>query len=106
MKLKNNLVLDYSFPYIIFILSIVTSAAHFAIQLDQSMTALIISTFVDKRNIVILLGHWALHAYGIVAITQLTRPALHSSLIVLVPLPALFYILTARFTDPCKLHVD
>lgn len=97
---------DYSFPYIIFILSIVSSAAHFAIQLDQSVTSLIISTFVDERNIVILLGHWALHAYGIIAITQLTRPAIHASLIVLVPLPALFYILTARFTDPNKLHID
>lgn len=97
---------DYSFPYIIFILSIVSSAAHFAIQLDQSVTALIISTLVDERNIVILFGHWALHAYGIIAITQLTRPALHTSLIVLVPLPALFYIFTARFTDPSKLHID
>lgn len=97
---------DYSFPYIIFILSIVSSAAHFAIQLDQSVTSLIVSTLMDKRNIVILFGHWVLHAYGIVSITQLTKPALHTSLIVLVPLPALFYILTARFTDPSKLHID
>lgn len=88
------------------ILSVISSAAHFSIQLDQSVTSLIVSTFVDERNIVILFGHWALHAYGIIAITQLARPALHASLIILVPLPALFYIFTARFTDPSKLHVD
>lgn len=97
---------DYSFPYIVVILSVVSSAAHFAIHLDQSVQSLITSTLVEERNIVILLGHWALHAYGIIAITQLTKPAIHASLILLVPLPALFYIFTARFTDPNKLHID
>lgn len=81
-------------------------ATHFAIQLDQSITALTISTIADKRNTVILLGHWFLHAYGIISMTQLKMPALHSGLIIFVPLPALFYIFTSRFTDPCKLHVD
>ena len=42
-------------------------------------------------------GHWALHAYGILAITELRQLSLHLSLLTLVPLPALFYILTARF---------
>ena len=44
-------------------------------------------------------GHWALHAYGILAITELRQLSLHLSLLTLVPLPALFYILTARFVQ-------
>lgn len=70
------------------------------------MQYLLVSTVTDIRNGVILIGHWLLHAYGIIAITQLQDPILHSSLVALVPLPALFYILTARFTDPSKLHSD
>jgi hypothetical protein len=70
------------------------------------MRYLIISTLLDTRNVVILLGHWILHAYGIIAITQLQDPVLHKALVALVPLPAVFYILTARFTDPNKLHAD
>lgn len=57
----------------------------------------------DVRNLVILLGHWGLHAYGIIAITQLKEGVLHGSLCALVPLPALFYILTSRFTDPTNI---
>ncbi|XP_069673535.1 JNK1/MAPK8-associated membrane protein isoform X1 [Periplaneta americana] len=96
----------YSFPYVVIILSVISNAAHFAFKLDQSMRFLIVSTVTDIRNIVILLGHWLLHAYGIIAITQLQDPVFHSALVALVPLPAVFYILTARFTDPNKLHVD
>ncbi|PSN44720.1 JNK1/MAPK8-associated membrane protein [Blattella germanica] len=99
-------VFDYSFPYVVIILSVISNAAHFAFKLDQSMRFLVVSTITDIRNIVILLGHWLLHAYGIIAITQLQDPVFHSALVGLVPLPAVFYILTARFTDPNKLHVD
>lgn len=70
------------------------------------MQFLIVNTVTDTRNVVILLGHWLLHAYGIIAITQLQDPVFHSALVALVPLPAVFYVLTARFTDPNKLHTD
>ncbi|GAB6025245.1 hypothetical protein CHUAL_010667 [Chamberlinius hualienensis] len=98
--------LYYAFPYITIILSVISSAAHFACQLDQSMKSLILTTIKDIRNFVILLGHWLLHAYGIIAITQLKDIPFHAGLISLVPLPALFYIFTARFTDPGNLHLD
>ncbi|XP_075222540.1 JNK1/MAPK8-associated membrane protein isoform X2 [Lycorma delicatula] len=96
----------YSFPYIIIILSVISNAAHFAFKLDQTMASLIVSTVQDLRNIIIILGHWGMHAFGIVALTELKDPVFHLSLIALVPLPAVFYILTARFTDPIKLHTD
>ncbi|XP_014665577.1 PREDICTED: JNK1/MAPK8-associated membrane protein-like [Priapulus caudatus] len=95
--------LYYSFPYIVVVVSVVTIATHFAIQLDQSMQSLLWSCVTDKRNMAVILGHWLLHAYGIIAITELTNPAFHCGLIALVPLPAIFYIVTVNFTDPEKL---
>lgn len=89
----------YSFPYMIIILSLVSSAGHFACKLNQSVRELFLSTCTEPRNLVILLGHWSLHAFGIIAVTQL-KETFHYCLLALVPFPALFYILTARFTDP------
>lgn len=83
----------------------ISCAAHFAVRMDQKVTSLIKTTFSDTRNVIILLGHWCLHAYGIISITQLTNPTLHSLMILLVPLPALFYIFTAKFTDPNKFQM-
>lgn len=92
----------YSFPYMIIILSLISSAGHFAFKLDQTVAALFSSTLTDTRNLVILVGHWCLHAFGIIAVTEL-KETFHFGLLGLVPLPALFYILTARFTDPNKI---
>nr|ACO10195.1 JNK1-associated membrane protein [Caligus rogercresseyi] len=91
-----------SFPYIVVILSVISSASHFAFKLDQSPKALFLGCFTDPRNGLILLGHWSIHPFGILAITPLQDPALHASLIPLVPLPAFFYILPAKFTDPAN----
>ncbi|XP_047480874.1 JNK1/MAPK8-associated membrane protein-like [Penaeus chinensis] len=93
----------YSFPYLVIILSVVSNAAHFAFQLDQSMPGLLLGCIRDIRNLVILIGHWGLHAYGIIAIMVLNEKDLYGSLCALVPLPAVFYILTSRFTDPSNM---
>lgn len=96
---------DYAFPYLVVIISVISCAAHFAVRLDQRMKSLVKSTFSDTRNAIILIGHWCLHAYGIIAITELSNPTLHALMILLVPLPALFYICTAKFTDPNKFQI-
>lgn len=93
---------DCSFPYIIIIISMMTSASHFSIKIDQSAPALLISSLTNSRNLIILLGHWLVHAYGIISLTGF-RELWYLSL---VPAPALFYILTAQFTDPMKIHND
>ncbi|XP_019881553.1 JNK1/MAPK8-associated membrane protein [Aethina tumida] len=92
--------LYYAFPYLVVIMSVISCAAHFSIKMRQDISYLIKTTLTKPRNIMILLGHWCLHAYGIISITLLTEPLFHSLLLLLVPLPALFYILTAKFTDP------
>lgn len=97
--------LYYSFPYLIVILSVISCAHHFSSKMDQTIKSLLLTTLLNPRNIIILLGHWSLHAYGIIAITQLTEPIIHSLLILLVPLPTMFYVFTAKFTDPSKFQL-
>ncbi|KAF4521882.1 hypothetical protein B566_EDAN008400 [Ephemera danica] len=96
----------YAFPYILIVMSLISNAAHFAFKEDQSVRGLVTSTVSNLRNSVILVGHWTLHAYAIVAIMhqELREYATNLALLSLVPLPAIFYILTARFTDPNKMH--
>ncbi|XP_037084741.1 JNK1/MAPK8-associated membrane protein-like [Pollicipes pollicipes] len=90
------------FPYLVMVVSVISVAVHFACQLNQQMSYLLRSTVSELRNTVIVLGHWLLHAYGIIAVTQLTRPLLHSLMLLLVPFPTIFYIVTVRFTDPTR----
>ena len=58
----------------------------------------------NVRNMLIILGHWLLHAYCIIAITELKEPKVHGSLVLLVPCPAVFYLITVRFTNPNDLE--
>ncbi|CAH0383632.1 unnamed protein product [Bemisia tabaci] len=96
-------IIYYTFPYILIILSVISNAIHFAFKLDQSMKELVMSTITDVRNFVILMCHWMLHAYGLISITEMTNPIYHTALLSLVPFPALFYILTSKFSDPSNL---
>lgn len=90
----------YSFPYIILVMSVVTNAVHFASMHEESMRELIKRCMKSPRHITILIGHWLLHAYGIIALTRMEEPSFHAPLIALVPFPAIFYVLTVPFSDP------
>lgn len=93
----------YSFPYIIIISSLVTSAIHMASCRQQGFRDLIIDNVTNIRNLMILIGHWLLHCYGIISLTELQQPALHVPLIILVFTPVIFYLITSTFTDPDNL---
>lgn len=47
----------------------------------------------------ISVGHWLLLAYGIISLHQ------HIAFLAFVPLPAIFYIVTVKFTDPGEIHI-
>ncbi|XP_064600207.1 JNK1/MAPK8-associated membrane protein-like [Liolophura sinensis] len=96
--------LYYAFPYIVLVVSTITCAIHLAYFKEQNIKDILHDIVKSPRNLTILLGHWMLHAFGIVAVTELRDPGFHSLFIMLVPFPALFYILTVRFTDPD--HLD
>lgn len=87
-------------------ISILTASVNVYFTLFQTMKSLLLSSVSDLKNIIVILGHWLLHAYGIVAVTTLRELSFHPGMIALVPLPALFYIVTVRFTDPHKLHIE
>jgi hypothetical protein len=99
-------VIYYLFAYITIIGSIVSIAAHLACRLDQRMSALFFDSIKDARSVVILIGHWALHAFGLVSLTEMKEPSMNGILLACVPLPTLFYVVTSRFTDPNKLMID
>lgn len=92
---------DYIFPYLTIIGSIISVAHHFSLHLDQSPRYLLMQT-LQFRNALIILFHCGLHAFGIIALTQL-RHYTDYALLLLVPFPSLFYIATSKFTDPVKL---
>ena len=56
----------------------------------------------SKRHVCILLAHWLMHAYGLLAVTQLRRLSVDGPLFILVLAPVLFYLVTSSLTDPSK----
>lgn len=61
------------------------------------------SLVTKKKRLVVLFSHWLLHAYGIVSISRLDRLEQDLPLLALVPGPTLFYIATAKFTEPSRI---
>lgn len=96
-------VIFYLFPYITIVASVISLAVHMACRLDQRTSSLFITSVRDLRNVVIILGHWFLHAIGLVALTHFKNLLRDLLLLLCVPLPTIFYILTARFSDPSKI---
>lgn len=96
--------LYYSFPYIMIIASLITSAIHMATGEEQGFKDLIIQNFKDSRNLTILIAHWILHCYGIISLTELKEPKLHAPLLLLSFFPVIFYVCTTKFTNPNNLE--
>nr|CAG4651246.1 EOG090X0BGA [Simocephalus serrulatus]SVE94440.1 EOG090X0BGA [Simocephalus serrulatus] len=96
----------YSFPSIIILLSLMSHAFHFASRTDQSWRALLYDTVSCVHNLVVVVGHWVLHGFGLVALTYWLQPEILIAIITLVPLPTCLYIVLSRFTDPVKFHSD
>lgn len=58
---------------------------------------------VRKKRLVVLLSHWLLHAYGIISIPKLDKLEQDLPLLALVPAPAIFYLMTAKYTEPSRI---
>lgn len=56
-----------------------------------------------KKRLVVLFSHWLLHAYAIISISLLDKLEVALPLLALVPGPTLFYIATAKFTEPSRI---
>ncbi|XP_053924958.1 JNK1/MAPK8-associated membrane protein isoform X2 [Cuculus canorus] len=91
--------LYYAFPYIILVLSLVTLAVYFSASEVESFRDLL----VRKKRLVVLFSHWLLHAYGIISISKLYKLEQDLPLLALVPAPTLFYLVTAKYTEPSRI---
>ncbi|VVC32704.1 Protein of unknown function DUF766 [Cinara cedri] len=98
-------VIYVTYPYIVIVVSVISSAIHFATEINQSTKYLILNTVCVPRNILIVGVHWICHGFGIVAITQLANPPVDYVLLMLIPLPTIFYIVTTRISEPSKILV-
>lgn len=58
---------------------------------------------VRKKRLVVLFSHWLLHAYGIISIPKLDKLEQDLPLLALVPAPAIFYLMTAKYTEPSRI---
>ncbi|XP_065603787.1 JNK1/MAPK8-associated membrane protein [Cyrtonyx montezumae] len=91
--------LYYAFPYIILVLSLVTLAVYLSASEVESFRDLL----VRKKRLVVLFSHWLLHAYGIISIPKLDKLEQDLPLLALVPAPAIFYLMTAKYTEPSRI---
>ncbi|XP_034289402.1 JNK1/MAPK8-associated membrane protein isoform X4 [Pantherophis guttatus] len=91
--------LYYAFPYIIIVLSLVTLVVYLSASEVETFKDLL----VRKKRLIVLFSHWLLHAYGIISISKLSNIYQDLPLLALVPAPALFYLLTAKYTEPSRI---
>uniref|UniRef100_A0A2D4K9R8 JNK1/MAPK8-associated membrane protein n=2 Tax=Micrurus paraensis TaxID=1970185 RepID=A0A2D4K9R8_9SAUR len=89
----------YAFPYIIIVLSLVTLVVYLSASEVETFKDLL----VRKKRLIVLFSHWLLHAYGIISISKLSNIYQDLPLLALVPAPALFYLLTAKYTEPSRI---
>ncbi|XP_003739597.1 JNK1/MAPK8-associated membrane protein [Galendromus occidentalis] len=89
----------YTFSYLVILLSVFSVACHMAARPNQTARKLI-SDSLELRNLVIIVSHWLIHGFGLIAslINDYGLDSFYSLL--LIPLPTAFYVYTARYTDP------
>lgn len=96
--------LYYFFSYMVIVVSLITSVIHLCGCDLKSYSSVTKDIFLNGRNLTILVGHWFLHAFGIISLTQLTQLEIHLPILALVPFPTLFFILTIQFSHPSHLE--
>lgn len=91
-------VIYYTFPYILAVLAVVFNAIHLSSYPVQTWKKLIVDS-IKPRNLILILADSSLLAFSVCAITELTDFKTHLPFLLLAPLPAVLYILTAPLTD-------
>ena len=90
----------YSFPYLFLFASVVSIAFNLCLEYSRCSKSLITLLMPPPARIVVLIAvHWGLHSFTILSIA-LSEVVRYWWLLLLVPMPVLFFIITIRFTDP------
>ncbi|XP_028402899.1 JNK1/MAPK8-associated membrane protein-like [Dendronephthya gigantea] len=90
--------LYYSYPYLLLIGSILSTAILLAMKKIANFKDLL----AKKDVIVILIGHWILHAFSLIALTEWSEPSVNGPLFLMVFFPSVFYIMTVKLSSPNK----
>lgn len=125
----------FCYPYLTLCLSLITIAIHFALRTERlnrpyaslcrsrhtGAWDLLQDTAKNPRNLAIVLAHWLAHAFGILTILvarfdsassiaslaeEFSRVLPYLPILVTIPIPTVFYLLTVRFTDPQVLKTE
>ncbi|XP_028710991.1 JNK1/MAPK8-associated membrane protein-like [Peromyscus leucopus] len=90
--------LYYAFPYIVLVASLANLAVYLVFDKIETY-----SDLIRKDRLLVLFSHWFLHGYGLIALSREDQFEQNLSLLILVPLPLLFYFLTTKFTKPSRI---
>jgi len=113
----------FCYPYLTLCLSLITVAIHFALRTERHFATgknrhHDVGPWHQPRNIAIVLAHWLAHAFGILTILvarfessasrtiseEFSLVVPYLPILVTVPLPTAFYLITVPFTDPYVLR--
>ena len=90
----------YSFPYLFLLISLVSIAFNLCLEYSRcSKSLMTLLAPPPPRIVALIVIHWGLHSFTILSIT-LSDIVRFWWLLLLVPMPVLFFIITIRFTDP------
>ncbi|XP_067942215.1 JNK1/MAPK8-associated membrane protein-like isoform X1 [Watersipora subatra] len=97
-------ILYYCYPYVTLLISGISLAIHVSQYDEENALELLLKSLYDGRSFAILTLHWLLHAFGILALIDIgSNVVLTGCLMLLVPVPYLLYILTAKHTCPRRI---
>ncbi len=97
-------ILYYSFPYLFLILSVVSVAFNLCIEYSRCSSSILkMCAPPPPRLVAMVILHWGLHIFAIISVARNESLAHIGKLIILTPLPTLFFFFTVRFTDPAHI---
>jgi len=96
--------LYYSFPYLFLIFSVASIAFNLCLEYSRCYKNILnMCAPPPPRIIALIILHWCMHAFAIIAITRNESLFDTLKILCLTPLPTIFFFLTIRFSDPCQI---
>ncbi|KRZ08299.1 RNA-binding protein 25, partial [Trichinella zimbabwensis] len=104
-KLKKEGASDYAFPYIILFAAICLNAMHLALYETQTPICILNDMWRKKQNLAVLCVLIYLYLYGILSISRFSSYWVYNVMLLFIPAPSIFYVLTVKFTHPHRLNM-
>ncbi|KRY35815.1 JNK1/MAPK8-associated membrane protein [Trichinella spiralis] len=95
----------YAFPYIILFAAICLNAMHLALYETQTPFCILHDMWRKKQNLAVLGVLIYLYLYGILSISRFSSYWVYNVMLLFIPAPSIFYVLTVKFTHPHRLNM-